>query len=189
MTGPIDRTATQPASVGTEGATASESEVLALVQDVRRGAHGPATGSVESEQRACQILGFECGYRKTAERERVIGEASATMVWETIANLQPLPLLWNAYPFHPYRPGQPLSNRPPSARELRSGGEFLAELLRLYAVDTVIAVGNSAANGLKQAGLTFLMVRHPSHGGKTKFFAGLESVADETGAFRQARAN
>jgi uracil-DNA glycosylase len=145
--------------------------------------------NVESEQRACQILGFECGYRKTAERERVIGEASATMVWETIANLQPLPLLWNAYPFHPYRPGQPLSNRPPSARELRSGGEFLAELLRLYAVDTVVAVGNSAANGLKQAGLPFLMVRHPSHGGKTKFVAGLESVADETGAFRQARAN
>lgn len=144
---------------------------------------------VKSEQCASRILGSERGYRKTVERERVVGEASATMMWETIANLQPLPLLWNAYPFHPCRPGQPMSNRPPSAQELTSGGEFLTELLRLYAVDTVIAVGNSAANGLKQAGIPFLMVRHPSHGGKIKFVAGLECVAGETGAFRQARAN
>src|SRR5437763_6428411 len=28
--------------------------------------------------------------------------ASATMVWSTIRGIEPLPALWNAFPFHPF---------------------------------------------------------------------------------------
>lgn len=140
-------------------------------------------------QGARKIFGSESGYQKTDERERVSGEASSTIVWETIADFQPLPLLWNAYPFHTFRPGLPMSNRRPSATELASGGELVSELLHLYAIETVVAVGVSASSALKQTGIPFHMVRHPSHGGKAQFVAGLGQIADETGAFLPAKAN
>lgn len=130
-----------------------------------------------------QIFGIENGYRKTTERKRVTGEASATIVWQTISELRPLPLLWNAYPFHTFRKNQPMSNRRPSAPELTSGGELISEFLNSYAIDTVVAVGESAAHALNTAGISFHKVRHPSHGGKSQFIAGLRHIADETGAF------
>src|SRR5947207_8626505 len=48
-----------------------------------------------------RILGAERGYRKVDPSTPVSTEASATMVWATIRALDPLPLLWNAFPFHP----------------------------------------------------------------------------------------
>jgi uracil-DNA glycosylase len=132
---------------------------------------------------ACQIFGAERGYRKTSESERVVGEVSATIVWETIASVYPLPLLWNAYPFHPFCAEQPMSNRRPTAQELASSVELVSELLLRYEVATVLALGESAAKALKVAGISFHKVRHPSYGGKVDFVAGLQRVGNETAAF------
>jgi uracil-DNA glycosylase len=144
--------------------------------------------NVVGAQGACQIFGSERGYQKTDERERVSSEASATMVWGTIAVFQPLPVLWNAYPFHTFHPGRPMSNRRPSAPELAWGGQFVAELLQLFAIETVVAVGASAASALNRAGIRYHLVRHPSHGGKAQFVAGLKRISGETGAFLPVRA-
>ncbi|MFP5247839.1 MAG: uracil-DNA glycosylase, partial [Thermoanaerobaculia bacterium] len=68
-----------------------------------------------------RILGADHGYRKATPGPKLSTEASATMVWGTIREIEPLPLLWNAFPFHPFHPGEPLSNRAPSAAELLIG--------------------------------------------------------------------
>ena len=123
------------------------------------------------------ILGANRGYRKATLGPKLSTEASATMVWETIRRIEPLPMLWNAFPFHPFRPGNPLSNRAPTPAELAIGGHFIEWLLRLFAFDTVIAIGNHASASLTHLGIEHEKVRHPSQGGKQKFVAGMARVA------------
>jgi hypothetical protein len=132
---------------------------------------------------ACRIFGPEQGYRKTAERRKVTGEASATMVWQTIGALRPLPLLWNAFPFHPFREGQQMSNRRPTVGELASGSMYIGALSRIYDIELVVAVGTAAESALERAKIQHRSVCHPSHGGKAQFVAGLERISGDTGAF------
>lgn len=119
-------------------------------------------------------FGRPAGYRKASGHAGVAKEATATIVWSTLDSLWPRPLLWNAFPFHPHWSGRPLSNRRPRADELKLGASFLVELIDLIPVRVVAAVGKSAAAALTQAGVSdYHMLRHPSHGGKADFRAGL----------------
>jgi uracil-DNA glycosylase len=119
------------------------------------------------------ILGASNGYRKATPGDVRSTEASATMVWSTIRNIEPLPLLWNAFPFHPFHPGKPLSNRVPTAAELSVGERFIATLLRLFPNDDVLAIGNQASASLTKMSIAHEKLRHPSMGGKQKFMAGM----------------
>ena len=123
------------------------------------------------------ILGADHGYRKATLGPKLATEASATMVWETIRNIEPLPMLWNAFPFHPFRPGNPYSNRAPTPAELATGGGFIEWLLRLFGFDTVVAIGNHASASLTRLGIAHEKVRHPSQGGKQKFVAGMRRIS------------
>lgn len=122
------------------------------------------------------IFGAKRGYRRTGEFERLSTEASATIVWATIRHIQPLPLLWNAFPFHPYRGGNQRTNRMPGKKELRIGQPFLQRLLDLFPIEKIIAVGNQAAKTLSALGIEHARVRHPSQGGKVKFVQGLRAL-------------
>lgn len=113
----------------------------------------------------------EC--QPTAEWPGLQREASATIVWQVLAQVQPLPLLWNAYPFHPHRPGNPQSNRPPGRDELALGAPFIARLLTLFPIRQVVAVGRHAAQSLARLGVAHQQVRHPAHGGKEAFASGI----------------
>ena len=113
------------------------------------------------------LFGAAAGFRGGGGRLQ--REASATAVWSALADLNRLPLLWNAFPYHPHRPDEPDSNRPPTAAELATGREFVVLLLDLFAIERVIAVGNKAAVALEQWGIDAAKVRHPSHGGRTIF--------------------
>jgi len=124
------------------------------------------------------VLGGDQGYRKATSGPKLSTEASATMVWGTIRDIDPLPLLWNAFPFHPFHPGQPLSNRVPTAAELEIGSHFIAQLTRLFAFDLIIAVGNQASSSLTRMGITHEKVRHPSMGGKLQFVEGVRSKVE-----------
>lgn len=119
-------------------------------------------------------------FRKTAEWPKVEREATATMVWQAAATLNPLPLLWNAFPFHPHRAGQPQSNRPPRVNELAAGLPFVEALVDAFAIQRIIAVGKKAASSLARARLPHTALRHPSHGGKRDFLEGLASLANDT---------
>lgn len=129
------------------------------------------------ETRTGRVLGADRGYRKATPGPRLSTEASATMVWSTIANIAPLPLLWNAFPFHPFHPGQPDSNRVPSAAELLLGQPFIERLLRLFPIDRVVAIGNQADLSLTKLGIPHDKVRHPSQGGKQLFVEGMARLS------------
>src|SRR3954470_12573251 len=94
---------------------------------------------------ACGFLGEARGYRRATATPRPSTEASATMVWATIRHIEPLPLLWNAFPFHPHRDGNPFSNRLPASAELALGERFIEWLLRLFPIERVAAIGNAAS--------------------------------------------
>ncbi len=116
------------------------------------------------------------GYRKTSEHERVWTESTATVVWHVLAELRAVPLLWNALPFHPFKPRNELSNRCPTREELGIGLGFLEAMIGLFAVRTVIAVGNTADACLLTLGLAHGKVRPPAHGGRTQFMTGLRRL-------------
>jgi len=118
-------------------------------------------------------LGADRGYRKADPSTRISTEASATMVWGTIRNIDPLPLLWNAFPFHPHIAGTPLSNRMPTPAELEIGARFAMRLIRLFDISQIVAIGNQASFSLTRLGVPHEKVRHPSQGGKNKFVAGM----------------
>jgi uracil-DNA glycosylase len=134
------------------------------------------------DTRSGAILGADHGYRKATPGPKLSTEASATMVWGTIRDIDPLPLLWNAFPFHPFQPGNPLSNRAPSAAELLIGERFIARLLKLFAFEQVVAIGNHASMSLQRMGIDHTKVRHPSQGGKNLFVEGMARLSQSSKA-------
>jgi hypothetical protein len=123
------------------------------------------------ETRCGRVLGADQGFRKATAGPRLSTEASATMVWGTIREILPLPLLWNAFPFHPFHEGEPESNRVPSASELLIGQRFIEQLLRLFRFEQIVAIGNQASLSLTRLSIEHTKVRHPSMGGKNQFVA------------------
>ena len=116
------------------------------------------------------------GYRKATPGDQRSTEASATMVWAAIREIDPLPMLWNAYPFHPFERGNPQSNRMPTAAELEQGRVFLVALIRLFDFRRIVAIGNHASTSLAHLGIDHIKIRHPSQGGKRKFVDGVTSL-------------
>jgi hypothetical protein len=126
---------------------------------------------------AGRFLGADKGYRKATAGPRLSTEASATMVWETIRSIEPLPILWIAFPFHPFHAGEPNSNRVPSAAELLIGQPFIERLMRLFPIERVVAIGNQASLSLTRLGIDHTKVRHPSQGGKNLFVEGMARLS------------
>ncbi len=122
------------------------------------------------------LFGETSGYQLPPDFPGIEREASATIMWQSIATLDTPPLLWNAFPLHPHRPGKPASNRTPARHEVELGEPFLHQLLTLFAIKTVVAVGNQAAYALTHWHIPHQKVRHPSHGGKQAFQEGLRLV-------------
>lgn len=122
-----------------------------------------------------RLFGAQSGYR--IAKPPFVLEQSAAIVWETLQRFNTPALCWNAYCFHPHQPGNPDSNRKPTSREIEAGAPFLRQLLTLFpSVTMVIAVGNSAETALTRLGITHTKVRHPAHGGKPQFMAGMEKL-------------
>ncbi len=105
-------------------------------------------------------------------------EASATILHAVCDDVNLHALHWNAFPFHPHKAGQPTSNRRPTAGEIAQGGQFLQMLLEQFESETVVAVGNSAEKSLTTLQIPHIKVRHPSHGGKQAFHAGLLALTN-----------
>lgn len=105
-------------------------------------------------------------------------EATATIVWGHIETCEHVPAMWNVFPFHPHQAKKPLSNRKPSATEVARAKQFLDSIVAILEPTTVIAIGNTAADGLERQypSLTFQRARHPSNGGKEEFLSGVKAV-------------
>jgi uracil-DNA glycosylase len=118
---------------------------------------------------------FGEGYQisKDAGFEDVLGEQSATIVWQTLASLKTVPLIWNSFPFHPRLADNPRSNRAPRSSEKTLGQHYLKRLYEAYQPKTCVAVGNVAEEAFRSLSIPFTKIRHPAQGGKTDFVAGL----------------
>ena len=122
------------------------------------------------------LFGPGKGYALPPEAGAVAAEPTATVMWDVLAELDFLPLLWSACPWHTHVPGKPQSNRTPRTTEARLGTPFWQSLVEVFAIHTVVAVGNVAHRSLLGSGLDVPKVRHPSHGGRSGFKRGLEQL-------------
>ena len=111
---------------------------------------------------------------RSSVRDSLWVEMSARIVWGALGTRRDC-LLWNAFPWHPHRLGEPLTNRAPG-RNLKDGLEVLVCLLDLFPDAEACAVGRVAQRALAQIGVTARYIRHPSHGGKPRFVAGVEAL-------------
>jgi len=101
-------------------------------------------------------------------------ENSATVVWPELQKYSEKPLMWNIFPFHPHDKDNIKSNRKPSNKELIIGTEILIELLSIFEIKKILAIGRLAEKQIKaKIELPCEYIRHPSYGGKNEFIAGL----------------
>ncbi|MEO5993032.1 MAG: uracil-DNA glycosylase [Arthrobacter sp.] len=122
------------------------------------------------------LFGPGSGYVLPPDADGVAAEPTATVMWEVLAELDFLPLLWSACPWHTHVPGRPLSNRTPTAAETALGSPFWRVLADTFAIETVVAVGNVAHRSLLRSGLDVTKIRHPAHGGRSGFKRGLQEL-------------
>lgn len=106
-------------------------------------------------------------------------EPSATIVWGALheLGLAERAILWNAFPWHPHRPGTPQSNRTPTRTEVALGRPVLDALLQAYPRTHVVAVGRKAEALLGGRAGVCAALRHPAMGGAEEFRAGLRALA------------
>jgi hypothetical protein len=118
-------------------------------------------------------------------RERPWSEPSATVMWGTLRDLRiaDVTVMWNSYAFHPFKPGEPMSNRAPTETELSNGLPILRMVIDYFQGAHVIAVGKVAERTLKRLGITTAgSVRHPSMGGATAFREGMRRFSERAAA-------
>ena len=98
-------------------------------------------------------------------------EPSATTVWGALYELgiAETTVLWNAFAWHPHKPGDLQTNRTPTPAERRLGQPVLMKLLQHLGDVQVLAVGQQAATSLRELGIEAKTLRHPSMGGAALF--------------------
>jgi uracil-DNA glycosylase len=98
-------------------------------------------------------------------------EPTATIVWGELVQHDPYAfVLWNAFPWHPYKSEKGLlSNRTPTPIERRHGQGILEQMLALFPHTQLIAIGEQAAAQLHELQRPHHKVRHPANGGAGRF--------------------
>jgi len=106
-------------------------------------------------------------------------EQTATIVWEFLKENKKYPLLWNAFPFHPYKPDNKDSNRNPNKDELKFGLKILKMVIEEFHIKKILAVGKIPYRTLVSCELmkcyNICYLRHPANGGKEEFCRGLKA--------------
>ena len=128
------------------------------------------------------VLGEEFTYQRTSnphstllnkrQKEQGFNEPTATVMWGELAKQKLVPfqtILWNIFPFHPYKESGILTNRTPTKEELDVGIVYAKQLLELVPEMQVIAIGRKSAETLTRYGVACSAVPHPSMGGATRF--------------------
>jgi hypothetical protein len=101
-------------------------------------------------------------------------ERSADIVWPALGERRDC-VLWNAFPWHPFKDG-PLTNRRPRTGELRQAQDVSRCFLSLFPQAEIFAVGRVSQRALEELGINAAYIRHPSHGGKRAFTAGVAAL-------------
>src|SRR5436190_8383343 len=144
---------------------------------------GKKKEDIESEQILSSIKA-----RRTSKPEKYLdgfAEPTATIVWSALLKLGLKPaqfVLWNAFPWHSFDPSRGiLSNRRPNKLECDAGLWALKTFLDLFPCDKIVALGNVAAEQLKELSAENHQVRHPASGGARLFRQQIETIVHEAG--------
>ena len=116
---------------------------------------------------------------KPTQKEKGFNEPTDSVVWSACleAGLSPTEfILWNIFPFHPYKKENLLSNRTPTDEELAIGLTYTKELLSITGSLPVFAIGRKSEITLSEAGFTTIGLRHPANGGANIFRSQLKSA-------------
>lgn len=114
-----------------------------------------------------------------ATKGPVVAERTASEIWNVLLRLDQPPLLWNVFPFHPHEPGDPMTNRRFTAKELAMVSELNHQLVAWLKIKKIICIGQDAAGYARSMGLQVECVRHPSYGGISDFRSGMQRVYGE----------
>lgn len=125
-----------------------------------------------------ELFGEEKGYRLPLKKDKLLKEATATIIWRTLVKYDVIVLAWNAFPFHPYKQHNVESNRTPLKKELLIGERPLLKMIEMYNIEKVIAMGNKAEESLNKLGISCDKVRHPAQGGKNEFVKGIRLIKE-----------
>jgi hypothetical protein len=108
----------------------------------------------------------------------LVGERTATVIWNMLASVPAPVFLWNVFPFHPHEPGDSFTNRSHSSKERALGEAILAELILMLRPRRLICIGNDAEKtALRLADIAAVVkVRHPSYGGQNEFIHQIECL-------------
>lgn len=108
-------------------------------------------------------------------RNCLVEETTAKIVWEKLEKENFYPLLWNAFPFHPHEKGAEMSNRAPTSNEIDKGKKYIENLQDMFpSIKHIYAVGKKAQKSLGLADVFY--IHHPSHGGKNDFRTGIDKL-------------
>lgn len=139
---------------------------------------GRRTGIALTDERHLSILERRLGIEglTKATRTESMTERTAADVWQSVGRLKDVPIFWNAFPLHPHKAEESLSNRKHTRREFEVTEHFMSKLLLLFRPVRIIALGNDAHLVLTRLGQSSTLVRHPSYGGQAKFRLGIEAA-------------
>ena len=112
-------------------------------------------------------------YKLLNEDQSLESEISATIVWNELDNYESKALIWNIFPFHPHKHNNISSNRTPTKEELKQGKEYLMQILDIFDIKKIIALGRKAESKIIDMDINNTYVRHPANGGKNEFMRGL----------------
>lgn len=126
----------------------------------------------QARHRAFQAIGDKLCF------ETIEAEATASVFWEFFGDSIPVPILWNAFPFHPHIPHKPQTNRKPSRLEIEEGKKYLEILVEIFRPKELYAVGRTAQRLISALlpGHEVRYIRHPARGGKQAFFRGIKEI-------------
>lgn len=116
---------------------------------------------------------------KPVQQEKGFNEPTDSVVWKACleAGLSPEDfLLWNIFPFHPYKKGNLLSNRTPGEKELACGLDFARTLWEAFGRPRIFAIGRKSELTLTDGGFSVTGLRHPANGGANIFRAQLKEA-------------
>jgi len=133
----------------------------------------PFTGEAQIAGPECLAWAQGLGLQQSSLGE-LWHERSGTIVWQAFDGRQDC-ALWNAFPWHPFD-REPLSNRKPTQHELDSAIPILRCILSLFGPAQVFAIGRVSEAQLRKLDVRAPYIRHPSHGGKSRFVTSVQSL-------------
>ena len=131
-------------------------------------------GELEKKQLFANHV-FTGKHQRTSKEDlnpKGFNEPTATVVWSELVryNLTHKTILWNSFPWHPYKKEYGfLSNRTPTPSERRSGRKVLNYLKARINNVRFLAIGRQAEKQLTEIGESCDVLRHPAHGGANLF--------------------